>query len=64
MKSGDREQITLRIPTETKEEIAKEATRLGISINAYILILIDKGRQCLQWFFHFVLHSRKQKNLR
>lgn len=48
VKSGDREQITLRLPVATKEEIAKEATRLGISINAYILLLIDKGRQCLR----------------
>ena len=48
VKSGDREQITLRLPITTKEEIAKEATRLGISINAYILLLIDKGRQFLR----------------
>ena len=48
MKSGDREQITLRLPIATKEEIDKEAARLGISINAYILLLIDKGRQCLR----------------
>lgn len=48
MKSGDREQMTLRMPVEMKEKIDKEATRLGISSNAYILMLIDRGRQCLQ----------------
>lgn len=48
MKVRDREQMTLRLPAEIKEDIAKEATKLGVSINAYILMLIDRGRQGLR----------------
>lgn len=42
----DREQITIRLPVELKEELQREAVRLGISFNSYLLILIDKGRRC------------------
>lgn len=43
-----REQITLRLPAELKEKLQVEAERMGISLNSYILLLIDKGRQSLQ----------------
>lgn len=42
----EREQTTIRLPTDLKCELEKEATKKGISFNAYILILIDKARQC------------------
>lgn len=41
----EREQTTIRLPVELKELLQQEAERLGISFNAYILILIEKGRQ-------------------
>lgn len=44
----DREQTTLRLPAELKEKLQVEAERMGISLNSYILLLIDKGRQSLQ----------------
>lgn len=41
-----REQTTLRLPAELKEKLQTEAERMGISLNSYILMLIDRGRQC------------------
>lgn len=41
----EREQTTIRLPVELKELLQQEAERLGISFNAYMLILIEKGRQ-------------------
>ena len=41
----DREQTTLRMTAETKESLMREALALGISFNAYVLMLIDKGRR-------------------
>lgn len=41
----DREQTTLRLPPELKEKLQTEAERMGISLNSYILMLIDRGRQ-------------------
>ena len=43
-----REQTTLRLPAELKERLLEEAGRKGISLNSYILLLIDIGRQNLQ----------------
>lgn len=39
-------QTTIRLPAELKERLAQEASERGISLNAYILILIDIGHQC------------------
>lgn len=41
----EKEQITLRLPAEMKENIAIEAQNYGVSLNEYILILIYKARQ-------------------
>lgn len=38
-----REQTTIRLPAELKSKLQQEADRRGISFNALILILIDKG---------------------
>ena len=43
----EREQTTIRLPSELKEKLQREAERLGVSFNAYLLLLIDKGRQYL-----------------
>lgn len=43
----EREQTTIRLPAELKEKLQQEAARKGISFNAYLLILIDKGHQYL-----------------
>ena len=40
-------QTTIRLPAELKEKLQQEADRMGISFNAYILTLIDKGRRGL-----------------
>ncbi len=44
----EREQTTIRLPAELKEILHQEATERGLSFNAYLLVLIDKGRQSLQ----------------
>lgn len=41
----EREQTTIRLPAKLKEQLAQEAKERGISFNAYVLILIDIGRQ-------------------
>lgn len=38
-------QTTIRLPAKLKEALQKEADKKGISLNAYILLLIDIGRQ-------------------
>ena len=43
----EREQTTIRLPAELKEQLQREAAELGMSLNGYVLWLIDKGRQCL-----------------
>jgi predicted DNA-binding protein len=41
----EREQTTIRLPAELKEQLQQEAEQIGISFNAYILMLIDKGHR-------------------
>lgn len=43
-----REQTTLCLPSELMERLRRQAQEMGISVNALILLLIDKGFQCLQ----------------
>ena len=43
-----KEQTTIRLPAELMEQLKQEAAQMGISFNAYVLMLIDKGRRCLQ----------------
>lgn len=38
-------QTTLRIPQHLLEQLREEADRTGVSLNSYILILIDRARQ-------------------
>lgn len=40
-----REQTTIRLPAELKERLQRQADRRGLSFNAYVLLLIDKGLQ-------------------
>lgn len=42
----EREQTTIRLPVELKEKLQQEAAVKGISLNSYILLLIDIGRSC------------------
>lgn len=44
----EREQTTIRLPAELKQTLMEEAMKRGISFNAYIMILIDKGRRATQ----------------
>ena len=39
-----REQTTLRLPSELKEELQREAQEKGMSFNDYVLWLIRRGR--------------------
>lgn len=41
--SPDKRPITLRLSRELDERLADEAKKIGISKNAYLLTLIDKG---------------------
>lgn len=41
----NREQTTIRLPAELKEQIQKEADEMGVSFNAMVLMLIYKGLQ-------------------
>lgn len=42
---NDRVQTTVRIPQALLEELRDEAGKIGVSLNSYILILIDRARQ-------------------
>lgn len=39
----EREQTTIRLPAELKEKIQQEADRRGMSFNAMLIILVEKG---------------------
>lgn len=41
----EKEQVTLRLPAEVLEKLRQEAFEYGLSLNAYIIILIRKGHQ-------------------
>lgn len=45
MDKKEKEQVSLRLPAQLKEELIKEAYKLGYSFNEYLLILIHKARQ-------------------
>ncbi len=40
---GERVAVTLRLPSALKEALHREAVEHGISFNAYVLLLINKG---------------------
>lgn len=39
----EREQTTIRLPAELKEQLQREADRRGISFNALVVILLQKS---------------------
>lgn len=39
---SDREQTTIRLPTELKEKLQREADQKGISFNALILMILSE----------------------
>ena len=43
---GSRVPVIVRMPSELKIKLGKEACKLGLSFNGYILLLIDKAHQC------------------
>lgn len=43
----EREQTTIRLPADLKAVLQQEADERGMSLNGYILWLIDKARQAL-----------------
>lgn len=38
----DREQITIRLPAELKEQLQRQADSVGISFNAMVVILLQR----------------------
>lgn len=42
---NDRVQTTVRIPQALLEDLRDEAGKIGVSLNSYILILIDRAHQ-------------------
>ena len=56
----EREQTTIRLPTELKEELQREADRRGDSLNGFIIMLLGKAWELIQqdrwWFHHFLFH--------
>ena len=44
MNQPEREQTTIRLPTELKEKLQREADRIGISLNALILRVLNEER--------------------
>lgn len=45
MTKVQKETVSLRLPSELKEQLMTEAVRYGVSFNEYVLILIHKARQ-------------------
>lgn len=43
-KNPEREQTTIRLPVELKEELQQEADKRGISFNALVLMLLNAER--------------------
>lgn len=39
----EREQTTIRLPKALKEEIQRQADKMGISFNAMLIILVQQG---------------------
>lgn len=39
---SEREQTTIRLPAELKEELQREADRKGISLNALVLMILNE----------------------
>ena len=37
----EREQTTIRLPSELKEQLQKEADKLGVSFNEMVMIIIN-----------------------
>ncbi|GEM_PF-2111175 len=56
----EREQTTIRLPVELKQEIQKEAERKGISFNAEMVIMIQKGQEAE--LGHVPFHNYLHKN--
>ena len=44
---SDKIQTGLRVPTEQYERLSKKADKMGISLNALILMLIDIGMDAI-----------------
>ena len=44
MNQPEREQTTIRLPMELKEKLQREADRIGISLNALILRVLNEER--------------------
>lgn len=38
-----REQITIRLPKDLKDKIQRQADKMGISFNARLIMIIQKG---------------------
>ncbi|MFP3154431.1 hypothetical protein LQZ18_08380 [Lachnospiraceae bacterium ZAX-1] len=39
---GEREQTTIRLPEELKEEVQRQADKMGMGFNDFVLTILDK----------------------
>ena len=44
MEQPEREQTTIRLPAELKEKLQREAAEKGISLNAFVLMLLNEAK--------------------
>lgn len=44
----EREQVTIRLPKEMKEEIQREADRRGDSFNGLIMVMVNKSLELIR----------------
>lgn len=56
----NRKQTGLRVPVELLDKITAEAERNGMSLNAYLLMLIRLGRAQLKGQGHASSHTQQQ----
>ncbi len=45
MRKIEKEQTTIRLPNELKEQLHRQANSMGISFNALVIILLNRGLQ-------------------
>lgn len=44
----DREQTTLRLPTELLERLRRQAQEMGVSLNACIILCLEAGLSAIE----------------
>lgn len=45
--AGEREQTTIRIPAELKEQLQQEADKRGDSFNGFVVLIVNEGMKLI-----------------